>query len=158
MKNREKIYQITAILLLVDQFIKYLITHKMNLYDSFSVIPGFFSIFYVRNSGAAFSILEKQSFFLIIVNIVVIVLIDRFLRKEKNLNKTYIIPIGMILGGIFGNLLDRIIHHEVIDYLSFYLKKYSFPVFNFADMMITIGIVYLIIVMLKEDRQKKVKK
>ena len=62
MKNREKIYQITAILLLVDQFIKYLVTHKMNLYDSFSIIPGFFKLFYVRNSGAAFSILARYCF------------------------------------------------------------------------------------------------
>lgn len=154
MKNREKIYQITAILLLVDQFIKYLITHKMKLHDSFSIIPGFFKLFYVRNSGAAFSILENQSFLLIIVSVIIIILIDRFLRKEKKLSKEYVIPFGMILGGIFGNLMDRIIHHEVIDYLAFYLKKYSFPVFNFADMMITIGIVYLIIVMFMEEKKK----
>ena len=154
MKNREKIYQITAILLLVDQFIKYLVTHKMNLYDSFSIIPGFFKLFYVRNSGAAFSILENQSFLLIIVSVVIIILIDRFLRKEKKLSKEYVIPFGMILGGIFGNLLDRIIHQAVTDYLSFHLFNYYFPVFNLADISITCGICLLIIEIILEKKKE----
>ena len=60
------------------------------------------------------------------------------------------------MGGIFGNLLDRIIHHSVIDYLSFNIINYSFPIFNLADIGITVGVVLLLIESIRKD--KKIKK
>ena len=155
MKTRQRIYEVTGILLLIDQFIKYIITNHMKLYDSITIIPKFFKIFYVRNTGAAFSILENQRILLMLISVIMIILIDRFLKKEKNLKSIYIIPFGMIMGGIFGNLMDRILYHEVIDYLSFSFHKYSFPVFNFADMMITIGMIILIWFTIREEKKEK---
>lgn len=145
MNKREKIYQITAILLMIDQGIKLLVGSKMNLYQSISIIPNFFSLSYVKNTGAAFSLFENHTVFLTILSVLFVVLMDCYIKKEqKNFDKYEIYSMGMILGGIFGNMIDRIIHHSVIDYLSFQFGSYYFPVFNFADTCIVLGVVLLI--------------
>ena len=105
------------------------------------VIPNFFNILYVRNKGAAFSILENSTVLLVIISVVFLVILDLYIKKEKKFNKLSIISLGMIMGGIFGNLLDRIIYHSVIDYLSFG----KFPIFNLADTCICVGVGLLII-------------
>ena len=65
--------------------------------------------------------------------------------KNEIINKTEIISIGIILGGIVGNLIDRIVYGNVIDYLSFKLFGYDFAVFNFADIGIVVGVILLLI-------------
>ena len=120
MNKREKIYQITAILLMIDQAIKLLVGSKMNLYQSISIVPHFLSLSYVKNTGAAFSLFENHTVFLTILSVIFVVLMDWYIKKEqKNFDKYEIYSMGMILGGIFGNMIDRIIHHSVIDYISF---------------------------------------
>jgi len=145
MKNKQDIYKITSIVLILDQVIKLLINHYMNLYQTITIIPHFFSIYFTQNTGAAFSILENNTTILIIVSVVFIVLIDRYIQKEISISKLSKISFGLILGGVFGNLLDRIIHHAVIDYLLFTFGSYQFPVFNLADIGITCGVILLII-------------
>lgn len=145
MKNKQKIYCIFSIILLLDQLIKIIVQKNMNLYDEIKIIPSFFSIYYVENTGAAFSILKDATILLIIISVVFIILINNQIKKEEqNLNTLSIISLGLVLGGIFGNLIDRILHHSVIDYLSFSFGKYAFPVFNLADMGITMGLCLLI--------------
>ena len=145
MNKRENIYKITAILLIIDQFIKIIVNSKMSLYQEIVIIKNFFSIFYVKNTGAAFSIFENGVVYLSILSVVFILILDRYIKKEiEGFNKYDIVSFGMILGGIFGNLIDRIIHHGVIDYLSFSFYEYQFPVFNFADMCIVLGVMILI--------------
>ena len=152
MNKKEDIYKITIIVLLLDQFIKYMINKFMEINTSINVIPNFFSIFYVRNKGAAFSILEDSTILIIIISVIFIVILDRYIKKEKEFTKLSIISLGMIMGGIFGNLMDRIIHHSVIDYLSFG----KFPIFNLADIGITVGVTLLIInEVLKIRKDKK---
>jgi len=153
MKNREYIYKITSIVLIIDQIIKLLINNNMKLYQQIKIIPNFFTIFYVKNTGAAFSILEDSTIFLTIISVVFIVILDRMIKKEKKFTKLSAISLGMIMGGIFGNLIDRIIHHAVIDYLSFKIISYEFPVFNVADIGITVGVVLLIIDMFLEKKE-----
>ena len=145
MDKREDIYKITAILLIIDQFIKIIVNSKMDLYQEIIIIRNFFSIFYVKNTGAAFSIFENGVVYLSILSVVFILILDRYIKKEiQGFNRLDIISFGMIMGGIFGNLIDRIIHHGVIDYLSFSFYEYQFPVFNFADSCIVIGVMVLI--------------
>ena len=145
MNKREKIYQITAILLIIDQAIKLLVGSKMNLYQSISIVPHFLSLSYVKNTGAAFSLFENHTVFLTILSVLFVVLMDWYIKKEqKNFDKYEIYSMGMILGGIFGNMIDRIIHHSVIDYISFQFGNYYFPVFNFADTCIVLGVLLLI--------------
>lgn len=158
MKSRENIYKITAIILMLDQFIKILVNRYMDLGSSIKIIPNFFSLFYLKNTGAAFSILEDSTILLVIISAIVIVLLDRYIKKEKNFTKLSEVGLGLIMGGIFGNLIDRIIHHGVIDYLSFRIFNYNFPVFNLADMTIVIGVGLLLISMILDTRKEESKK
>lgn len=151
MNKKEDIYKITAIVLILDQFIKFMINKFIDLNTKITVIPKVFSIFHVRNTGAAFSILENNTLLIIIISVIFIIVLDQYIKKEKKFNKLSILSLGMIMGGIFGNLMDRIIYHSVVDYLSFF----KFPIFNLADIGITIGAILLIISMLK-DKKKKV--
>lgn len=153
MKNREYIYKITSICLIIDQLIKLLINTKMTLHQQIKVIPNFFTIFYVKNTGAAFSILENNTILLTIISVIFIVILDRFIKKEKSFKNLEAISLGMIMGGIFGNLIDRIIHHAVIDYLSYKIFSYEFPVFNIADICITVGVFLLILSMIIERKK-----
>ena len=150
MKSRQKIYQITSIFLIFDQFIKLLVNNYLNLHQEITIIPNFFSIYYVKNTGAAFSILKDSTLLLTILSVVCIIIIDDLIKKEENINKLGIISLGCILGGMFGNLIDRILHHGVIDYLSFTIFNYDFPIFNLADIGITVGVVVLAISILIE--------
>ncbi len=154
-KNKEQAYKITCIILIIDQILKSIIKAKMSLNQEIVLIKNFFSINYLKNTGAAFSILTNQTFILIIISFIIIFVLDRFLTKEKNLNNLSVISIGLILGGTFGNLLDRIIYKGVIDYLSFRIFSYNFPVFNFADIAITIGTLLLLFNMVKEEIKSK---
>lgn len=151
MKNREKIYKITSIILMLDQFIKLIIKNSMTINQSITIIPNFFSLYFVINTGAAFSILENSTTFLTIITVVFIILIDNLIKKEKKFSRLSTISLGLVLGGMFGNLIDRIIHHGVIDYLSFTFFKYHFPIFNLADIGITLGLFLLLISTIKEE-------
>ena len=151
MNKKEDIYKITCIVLLLDQFIKYLVNKFMEVNTGIDIIPKFFKIFYVRNTGAAFSILENNTILLILISVAFIVVLDIYIKKEKVFTKLGVISLGMIMGGIFGNLLDRIIHHSVIDYLSFG----TFPIFNLADTCICVGVGLLIINEILKLRKEK---
>ena len=144
MKNKEKVYGISAILLIIDQLVKLIIKSKMDILQEIKVIPKFFSIYYTENTGAAFSILDGKVYVFVIVAFILLFILDKYL-KEENLTKLSIISLGIIIGGIVGNLIDRLLYHSVIDYLSFNIFGYSFPVFNIADIGITVGVVLYII-------------
>ena len=146
MKNKNKIYIITLVLIIIDKLIKIIIKSNMELYQEIKIIKNFFSIMYLKNTGAAFSILENKTILLILFSVCFILIIGKFIKKESdNINKIELISLGMILGGVFGNLIDRIIYKGVIDYLSFKIINYNFPVFNLADICITIGAFILIV-------------
>ena len=117
----------------------------MNLYSSITIIPKFFSITYVRNTGAAFSIMENSRILFIIIGLLSIYLIWRYLIKDKKLNNFYITSYSMLIGGIIGNMIDRIIYGYVIDYLSFNIFGYGFPIFNLADSFIVVSIIMLLL-------------
>ncbi len=157
MKNRENIYQVTSVVLMLDQFIKLLISSFLKINQEITLIPHFFSLYFVKNTGAAFSILENNSTFLIIITVIFIIVIDNLIKKEKEFNQLSVIALGLVLGGMFGNLIDRIIHHGVIDYLSFTIFSYSFPIFNLADIGITIGGFLLFISLFKKEKKNKIK-
>ncbi len=150
--NKSKIYIISLILLMIDQLIKLLIKSNFKLHEELEIIPNFFSLHYLQNDGAAFSILQNKTYLLVIVAIVCIGLMIYYIQKEKNLTKLSSISLGLILGGIIGNLLDRIFYKKVIDYLSFTIFTYCFPVFNIADIGITVGALLLIISCFMEEK------
>ena len=152
--NRKNIYKIVGLVFALDQILKAIIQHTLNENQIVKVIPNFFSITFVKNTGAAFSILEDATLLLIIISVVFIILIDNTIKKEEqNLDKLSIIALGMIIGGIFGNLIDRILFRSVIDYISFQFGSYYFPIFNIADIGITVGVGLLLLDLWKRRKE-----
>lgn len=141
---KKKIFIYSSILFIVDLVIKLIIKNNLLLSNSIILIPNFFKLTYVINNGAAFSILQGKQIFLIILSIVVINIIVYYLYKDK-LNKYKIIYYSLLLGGIFGNLFDRIIYKGVIDYLDFNILGYDAPIFNLADTFIFFGVVLILL-------------
>lgn len=135
----------SMIFLIIDLIVKIIIVNFMKVYDTIKVIPNFFSIMYVRNTGAAFSILEDSRLFFIIITFIALICIYLFLIKDKILSKFQIFCYSMLIGGIIGNFVDRVIYGYVVDYLSFNIFGYNFPVFNLADMFIVVAIILLIL-------------
>lgn len=153
--KKDKIFIITIIVLFIDIVIKELIKTNVALSQNIVLIPNFFSITHVQNTGAAFSIFANSKYFLIIISIIILIMLLKYIKDIKIKNKYEIIALGLVLGGLLGNLSDRIMYSYVIDYLSFNIFGYMFPIFNFADMAITIGMIMLIITMLYKEKRKK---
>ena len=156
MNNNKPIHYISFFLLILDQIIKLLIQKNMSLYQEITIIPSFFTLYYVKNTGAAFSILQDSSSIILLISILSIITINYYIVKEKKMTKLSKISFGLLLGGIYGNLLDRIIHKSVIDYLSFSIFNYSFPIFNLADIGITVGVGLIILETILEKEAKNI--
>lgn len=171
MKNRKFLSVTLAIcffvgVLLADLLTKGLIIPNLisNVGDTIDVIPGFINFIYVKNTGAAWGMLAGRPIFLIVVSIIVLGLLIAFylLRIKKTGNhssRLFGISMGLIAGGCIGNLFDRIVFGFVRDFINF--QFFEFPVFNFADVALTIGmillIVYFIFFYTKEDALLKAK-
>ncbi len=135
----------SIIIITIDQVTKYLVNTKISLNSSLEIIPGIIFISHVKNSGAAFGVFQNRTNILIIISVIAIILII-ILKIKLNLDSIfYNISLGFILGGAIGNLIDRIIFGEVVDFLHL---RY-FAVFNVADSFICIGFGIVIILILK---------
>ncbi len=148
-----KYLSISLIAIILDQLTKYLIVSNMNLYQNITVIDNFFSLFYIRNSGAAFSILEGKMLFFYLITIAGLVLVYYIFKTSKT--KLSLIASSLLLGGIVGNFIDRLIHQEVIDFLKFTIFDRDFAIFNLADAFISIAVVLLFIDIFLEKRGDK---
>ena len=139
------------IAVVIDQLAKIIISSKVALDSSFPIVKGFWYITNVHNTGAAFSILEGSRLLFISVGIIAIVLIGLYYRSLENKIDYDVVTFSLLIGGIIGNMIDRIIHGYVIDFLSFNIFGYNFPVFNLADTFIVVAIILLIFRIIKED-------
>lgn len=153
---QKKIYGFSFIFVIIDQIIKYIISNNITLNTSITMIDNFFYLTNVRNDGAAFSILSGNILFLILMTVISLVVIYFFFIKDRIISKIEIIFISMLLGGIIGNFLDRLIHGYVIDYLETIIFNYHFPIFNFADICIVLGIIGIMIVGIKDNKSNSV--
>lgn len=113
--------------------------------ESITVIAGFFHIVHVRNTGAAWGLFEGMSQWLSLLGIVALVGIY-FARKHLHLDLPVVqVSFGLLCGGILGNVVDRIRHGDVVDFLDFHFGNFTWPAFNIADSAICIGVaIYLI--------------
>ena len=120
------------------------------------IIPNFFELVYVENTGAAYGMLGGSTALLIIITIAFIVGFCVYDYFNHSTNWWYMLGLSLIISGAIGNFIDRIFLGYVRDFLS--IKLFSF-VFNFADLLITVGvgcfIVYMIISIIKESKDKK---
>lgn len=153
LKKIKKLILIIFLSVLIDQGIKLIVSYNMNVGDSINIINNFFSITYVHNIGAAWSILSGGRIILILLGIVAIDVIYLMFIHKKELNKYENIIYGLLIGGILGNLIDRVLYGYVIDYLNFNIFGYNFPVFNFADILIVITVLIIIVFSFKEKNE-----
>ena len=149
MKKYKKIIILTIIIFLLDLISKVLITSYLDLNNSINIIGDFFKINLVHNYGAAFSILTDKTLFIIIISIIALILIIYMIKKDNKLTKLNIIYYSFILGGILGNLCNRLCLGYVIDFLDFNIFGYEFPIFNLADTFIVISIILMIFELFK---------
>ena len=135
------------LIVLVDQFTKLLVINQFALGDSLRVFS-FFNLVRVHNSGAAFSFLAGaggwQRWLFTGIALVAVVLIVWMLRSHAG-QRLFAFALANILGGAIGNVLDRLIHGYVVDFLDFHSRGWHFPAFNVADSAISIGAVCLIL-------------
>ena len=151
---KRKPYIIAFFFFLIDLLSKQIIVKLLEEGKSILVIKNFFYLTYTKNTGAAWSILENQRILLLIITVIVLFLINRVMNKE-NLSKLECFSFGMIIGGIIGNLFDRVFFHYVIDFLDFKIFNYNYPVFNLADSFIVIGIIIMIIISIRKESYER---
>ena len=146
----KKIIPISIICLLLDQITKLFITNNLVLNDSYTIINNFFNITLVHNDGAAWSILSGSRILLTFISLIALFIIYFLFIKNKELKKIETLIYGMLIGGITGNLFDRVLYGYVIDFLDFKIFNYNYPVFNIADCCIVIAAILLIADIVKE--------
>jgi signal peptidase II len=142
---------IMGIVLLLDQFTKYIVNTHIRRHEIIPVIPGFFNLTNVRNPGAAFGILSGvpgiwRSVFFITVTLVAVAVLAVLIRKTHE--RLLVAAFSLIAGGAVGNVIDRIRFGEVVDFIQWYVKSYYWPSFNVADSAISVGVALLAVDML----------
>ena len=141
----KRIILFSLIIFIIDQLVKLFIGFSVDLNTSITVVKNFFYISNVHNYGAAFSILYGNRFFLIFVSVFAVIFVYYYMLKNKKFNWIDIIIYSLLIGGILGNLFDRIVYGYVVDYLDFNIFGYNFPIFNIADISIVVSVFLIII-------------
>ena len=139
MKRYLNILLIVLTIIALDQITKYLVISFMNPFDSIEVFP-FLHIVSVRNTGAAFGMFKGlgSSFFIGISVIAIIFVIWLLIKRAYNY-----LGLSLVLAGAIGNLIDRILYGNVVDFIDFSVGRFHWPAFNVADSSLTIGIVVI---------------
>jgi signal peptidase II len=157
-----KLSLMVATLILIDQFSKVLIEQYYLLGESTPIIKGFFSLTYVRNTGAAFGFGASahdsiRKFLFLLIPVLVCFYLVYLIWKTRKGPLLLSLAYSLILSGAIGNLIDRFWLGYVVDFFHFYYRDYHYPAFNVADSCITVGAALLIFDFLMEIKMKKSK-
>lgn len=138
--NNAKILFVALLTLALDQLTKWVVIQKLPFNgEPVAVVDGFFELVHFGNTGAAWSLFSGQNFWLAIFSLAALIFLwvsRRHFGAETALGQ---LALGLILGGVVGNLVDRVVHHHVVDFLQFYIP-FRFPAFNVADSGICTGV------------------
>jgi len=154
---------LSVITIILDQLTKYIAEAELILHKPVAVISGFFNFTLMYNKGAAFSFLSDaggwQRILFVFLSTVISIFLFFWLRQiardeEQKHNQMLQIAISLILGGAIGNLIDRAMTGEVVDFIQVYYSSYYFPAFNIADSAITLGAGLLILDMFLETKRQ----
>ena len=150
-------YLIAILIILLDQLTKWLVVSKMTFGDSIPIINNVLYITSHRNRGAAWGILQGQMWLFYAITLVVIIALIYYIQKAAKGKLLLGFSLALMLGGAIGNFIDRVFRKEVVDFIHTFIFGYNFPVFNVADSSLCIGVVLLMIVMLRDERETKEK-
>lgn len=151
MKKKKYLFLI-FIIFLIDQITKIIISNNINLNGSVTVIKNFFSLTYVKNTGAAFGFFSGKTLLITIISIFIFIYLLMELIKNKSNIKIINLSFSFILGGLVGNLYDRIVLGYVRDFMDFTIFNKGFAIFNIGDIFIVVGCFVFIIGALLEAR------
>jgi len=150
----------TLLVIVLDQLSKYWVMAGMDLHQSIPVIEGLFNLTYVRNTGVAFGLFAGypsvwRTTALVLVSGAAMIIILLFLRKVSGGERLWALGLGLVFGGAWGNVLDRIRFGYVVDFLDFHIGRWHWPAFNAADSAVTVGTFLLLIKILTEGRGRR---
>ncbi len=153
--NKQRLFLILVFCCFVfDQLSKFFVDKVFQLHQKQVLLDGFCSIEKVYNQGAAFSILEQKTFFLILITLFVVFAVFYWVFfKTNKLSYFEVSGLACIVGGALGNLVDRLAFSHVIDFIQ--VEFIRFPIFNFADIFINIGVIILIVSMFVQGNGRK---
>jgi signal peptidase II len=141
---------IVAVIVVLDQATKALVKAKLPLHESMTVIPGFFDLTHVRNTGAAFGMLDNTNFaykpaVMVIVALIALGAVASYALTLPATQRIARFGLALILGGAVGNLIDRATAGYVVDFVDVYWRGVHFWAFNVADSAITVGVVLMLL-------------
>jgi signal peptidase II len=147
LKNKYvKLACISGFVVIVDQITKWVVTKSITLYDVVVLIPGFFNLVHVQNTGGAFGVFAGQqnvfqSMLFVLVTIVAMCLILYLYKNTPSQYPIFSFGLTLIFGGAIGNMIDRIRFGRVTDFLDLYIGDLHWPAFNIADSAISVGMI-----------------
>lgn len=136
---------VMIISLLLDIGSKFLVSRIFILNESKTIIDNFLNITYVRNTGAAWSILDNNTWMVTVISLLIIIGIIYYVYRNRVSKRILKIGYGLILGGAIGNFVDRIVYGYVIDFIDIDIFGWNYPIFNLADMFIVGGVILVMI-------------
>lgn len=147
-------YVIAVVMIIIDQWTKYLVIENMTIGESIPIIDNIFYLTSHRNPGAAWGILQGQMWFFYIITLIVVGIIIYYIEHYAKTNRLLGISLGLVLGGAIGNFIDRVRFQEVVDFLDVYIFSYDYPIFNVADSSLVVGVILIGIITLFEEVRK----
>ncbi|MBO0476248.1 signal peptidase II [Vagococcus sp. DIV0080] len=143
---------IAGLSVVIDQLIKWWTVQNVELYETVFNNP-ILSLTHIRNSGAAWSILEGRMWFFVVITLVALTILPYMLYKHRNESKWLTIGLSLIIGGTIGNFIDRVRLNYVVD--MFQVELFNFPIFNFADVSLVVGVACIFIYILFFENKKE---
>ena len=150
---RSVFFLIAVLVFAADMATKAAVSSKMVLYQSIPVIGDWVKLTYIHNSGAAFGMFQGGRWPLIAVSVAAAVLVTVMALRGRS-KLSLVIPLGLILGGALGNLVDRIRLGEVVDFINVGIGTHRWPVFNVADSAVSVGVVWLALVLSRKPQSE----
>ena len=150
MRGRAAYALIAACVVILDQATKRAVERSIGLHESRSVIDGFLSLTHGRNPGIAFGVLSEgglplQAVALTVLGVAAVVALTAYALKVPAVHRLRLVALSLVIGGAVGNLIDRIRHGSVVDFIHVYWGRYQWPDFNVADSAISVGVVLLVL-------------
>ena len=154
------ILAVAAIVLIADQLTKQIVVNTIDTAEQIILIEGFLKFVNWHNTGAAWSQFEGKSLHLAAISFVALVALIHYRQHFETHTKRGKFAMGMLMGGIVGNLIDRVVYQHVVDFIRFYLHQrgggeIGYPAFNIADMAICVGVGMLFVQAWREQPTKE---